>query len=67
MAFDDARHFSSPISMLTFGSEQYMWKSDGPNSHPNPNDPPVRSTLPAGNAITIPRASVTILRGKAQS
>ncbi|HLZ40275.1 MAG TPA: discoidin domain-containing protein [Candidatus Sulfotelmatobacter sp.] len=67
IAFDDAKPFSGPISVLTFGSEQYMWKSDGPNSHPNPNDPPVRSTIPAGTAITLPRASVTILRGKAQN
>ncbi|MGB8062568.1 MAG: discoidin domain-containing protein [Candidatus Sulfotelmatobacter sp.] len=59
------RSFSGPISSVTFGSEQYMWKSDGPNGHPEPNDPPVMKTLPAGaHSITLPKASVTVLRGK---
>ena len=57
--------FSGPISFVTFGSEQYMWESDGPNGHPDPNDPPVTKTLPAGaQAITLPKASVTVLRAK---
>jgi len=60
-----ARSFSGPISSVTFGSEQYMWKSDGPNGHPEPNDPPVTKTLPAGaHSITLPKASVTVVRGK---
>lgn len=60
-----ARSFSGPISYISFGSEQYMWKSDGPNGHPDPNDPPVRKTLPSGTqTITLPKASVTVLRGK---
>ncbi len=59
------RSFSGPISSVTFGSEQYMWKSDGPNGHPDPNDPPVTKTLPAGTqAMILPKASVTVLRGK---
>jgi hypothetical protein len=62
---DSAAHtlFSGPISMTTFGSEQYMWKSEGPNGHPEPNDPPVKKTLAAGTqSITLPKASVTVLR-----
>ncbi|HET9307768.1 MAG TPA: discoidin domain-containing protein [Candidatus Sulfotelmatobacter sp.] len=65
IAYDDARAFSGPVSLVTFGSEQYMWKSDGPNGHPDPNDPPVTKTLPAGTqTITLPKASVTVIRGK---
>jgi hypothetical protein len=65
IADDDARAFSGPISLVTFGSEQYMWKSDGPNGHPEPNDPPVTKTLPAGTqTIILPKASVTVIRGK---
>jgi hypothetical protein len=65
LAFDDAKALSGPISMLTFGSEQYMWKSDGPNGHPEPNDPPVRTTVAEGSrSITLPKASVTVLTGK---
>jgi hypothetical protein len=57
--------FSGPISYVSFGSQQYMWKSDGPNGHPDPNDPPVAKTLPAGTqTVTLPKASVTVLRGK---
>jgi len=59
------KSFSGPVSMVTFGSEQYMWKSEGPNGHPDPNDPPVTKTLAAGTpSVTLPKASVTLLRGK---
>jgi hypothetical protein len=68
IAFDDSggqKSFSGPIWMATFGSEQYMWKSEGPNGHPEPNDPPVKKTIPARSAtVTLPKASVTVLRGK---
>ncbi|HTT23601.1 MAG TPA: discoidin domain-containing protein [Candidatus Sulfotelmatobacter sp.] len=66
IAFDDPhRSFNGPISLITFGSEQYMWKSEGPNGHPEPNDPPVSRTLPAGTQqITLPKASVTVLRSR---
>ena len=57
--------FSGPITTTTFGSEQYLWKFEGANSHPDPNQPPVSGTLPAGTeTITLPKASVTVLRGK---
>lgn len=66
IAFDhESKSFTGPISLITFGSEQYMWKADGPNGHPEPNHPPVTSTLSAGTQqITLPKASVTVLRGK---
>src|SRR5579859_772190 len=65
IAFDDGRAFSGPISLVTFGSGQYMWKSDGPHGHPEPNDPPVSKTLPSGTqTIVLPKASVTVIRGK---
>jgi F5/8 type C domain len=67
IGFDDASHnsFTGSITMITFGSEQYMWKSDGPNGHPDPNDPLVTKTLPGNTqTVTLPKASVTVLRGK---
>jgi hypothetical protein len=67
ITFDDASHksFTGPITMTTFGSNQYMWQSNGPNSHPEPNEPPVTNTLAAGTqSVTLPKASVTVLRGK---
>jgi F5/8 type C domain-containing protein len=69
IAFDDAHEsFTGPITFITFGSEQYMWKADGPNGHPEPNDPPVTGTLPSGTQqVTLPKSSVTVLRGKIAS
>jgi hypothetical protein len=72
LAFDgadaSAKSFAGPITMTTFGREQYMWKSDGPNSHPDPNQSPVTKTLPPGTgSVNLPKASVTILRAKLAS
>lgn len=59
------RSFSGPVSLMTFGSEQYMWKSEGANGHPDPNLPPVSKTLASGaSTVSLPKASVTVLRGR---
>jgi hypothetical protein len=52
--------------MTTFGSEQYLWRSEGPQSHPDPSLPPVSMTLQAGQnfSLTLPKASLNVLRGK---
>ena len=61
-----AAHFVGPVIMVTFGSEQYAWHSDGPNSYPDPDGPPLANTInsDANTAFTLPKASVTVLRGK---
>jgi F5/8 type C domain len=70
IAFDGgtgpAESFSGSITMITFGSDQYVWHSDGPNSHPDPENPPLTSTVNAGpqTIFTLPKASITVLRGK---
>jgi len=60
--------FSGPVSFVTFGSEQYVWKNDGPNSRADPDGPPVGKILSGGPQATyiLPKASITVLRGKAQ-
>jgi hypothetical protein len=60
--------FSGPVTLVTFGSEQYVWINDGPNSHADPDHPPVATTLQTGPAtvFTLPKASITVLRGKAE-
>jgi F5/8 type C domain len=75
VAFDDveARHssprpsssFSGPVTVVTFGSEQYQWKDDGPNSHPDPDDFPRASSITANvdTVFILPKASITVLRG----
>jgi hypothetical protein len=58
--------FSGPVRFVTFGSEQYTWINDGPNSHADPDGPPRAVTIDAnaGTAYTLPKASVSVLRGK---
>ena len=58
--------FSGPVTMISFGSEQYMWHSVGATSHADPENPPVSHMLSGGpeGRFTLPRASVTVLRGK---
>jgi hypothetical protein len=60
------RHFSGPVSLVTFGAEQYSWHSEGPRSHADPDGPPADSTVNAGPTVTfkLPKASVTVLKGK---
>jgi len=58
--------FVGPITLVTFGSEQYVWVNDGLNSHADPDGPPAASIV-AGSRDTefvLPKASVTVLRGQ---
>ena len=41
---DKEESFSGPVTLVTFGSEQYVWINDGPNSHADPDNPPVATT-----------------------
>ncbi len=70
VVFEDSRNkrrasFSGPVTLVTFGSEQYVWINDGPNSHPDPDHAPVATTVSANSqtTFTLPKASVTVLRG----
>jgi hypothetical protein len=58
--------FSGPTTHVTFGSEQYVWINDGPNSHADPDHAPVALQVPGdGQTVyTLPKASITVLRGK---
>jgi hypothetical protein len=57
--------FSGPVTAVSFGSEQYVWINDGPNSHPDPDHPPVATLLQGPPAtFTLPKASITVLRGR---
>jgi F5/8 type C domain len=61
----EKKTFDGPVTLVTFGSEQYVWINDGPNSHPDPDNPPLARTLEANSqtTFTLPRASVSVLRG----
>lgn len=58
--------FSGNVSWSSFGSDQYVWINDGPNSHPDPNLPPAATTIyaDAQTVFTLPKASITVLRGR---
>jgi hypothetical protein len=58
--------FTGRVTLVTFGSEQYVWINDGPNSHPDPDHPPVATNISANSEtiFTLPKASITVLRGK---
>lgn len=74
IAFEDAKsrkpfYLSGPVKYLTFGSEQYVWINDGPNSHADPDGPPLSAEKGGGAQSTyvLPKASVTVLRGQISS
>ncbi|MGA8037738.1 MAG: discoidin domain-containing protein [Candidatus Acidiferrales bacterium] len=58
--------FEGPVTVTTFGSEQYVWVNDGANSHADPDHAPVGTTINADStsSFTLPKASVTVIRGK---
>ncbi len=71
VAFEDSKtrrssYFAGPVRLVTWGSEQYVWHNDGPNSHPDPDHAPVGTTVDGGAqaTYTLPKASITVLRGK---
>jgi len=71
IAFEGSRKnrnasFTGPVTLVTFGSEQYVWINDGPNSHPDPDNPPAATTIAVNSqtTFTLPKASVTVIRGK---
>ena len=71
VAFEDARskkisYFAGPVRHVTFGSEQYAWINNGPNSYADPDGPPFAAEMEGGaqTSYVLPKASVTVLRGQ---
>jgi hypothetical protein len=71
ISFDDARKakagfFVGPVSVTSFGKEQYQWHANAKGGFADPDGPPLRSTLTAGAAtkFALPAASVTVIRGR---
>ena len=65
--FDDSkskRSFAGPVTMVTFGSEQYVWKADGAKSYADPDGPPVATIVPGAAQATflLPKASDGVSR-----
>jgi len=51
------------VTRVTFGSDQYVWRSRGAQSAPSPNRGPVRAIV-RGPVYRIPAQSITVLRFK---
>jgi hypothetical protein len=58
-----AATLTPPARFVTFGAEQYAWRSDGPDAGPDP-DGPVLEGVVRGDTVTLPRASVSVVRGR---
>src|SRR5208282_1191883 len=50
--------FAGPVTEVSFGSEQYVWKDAGINSYADPDAPPVGGTVAGGPqaTFTLPKA-----------
>lgn len=61
--------FSGAVDLITFGSEQYRWNPGPVAGSANPDGPAARSQLNAAaqTIFTLPKASVTVLRGRIAS
>jgi hypothetical protein len=60
-----ARFFAGAVRVISFGSEQYVWKDEGAQSHADPDGPLVGMTISAGprTTVNLPKASITVVRG----
>ena len=58
--------FTGPVNVISFGTEQYQWHPDDRAGKADPDGPAVRSTVTtaADTEFMLPKASVTVLRGK---
>jgi hypothetical protein len=60
------RHFSGQVDRITFGSNEYQWHREGVGGHADPDGPPAKSKVDGGADVLyqIPKASITVLRGR---
>jgi hypothetical protein len=60
------RYFTGQVDRITFGANEYQWRPNGADSHADPDGPQVKSTVNGSKdaVFALPKASITILRGK---
>src|SRR4029077_18716639 len=58
--------FAGPVTMITFGKNQYQWHPARRNGFAGPDGPAATTTIAGGDNVqyTLPPASVTVLRGR---
>lgn len=60
------RYFKGPVDRITFGANEYQWRPNGAGGHADPDGPQVKSAVSGGNGMvySLPKASITVLRGR---
>ena len=60
------RYFTGEVDHITFGANEYRWRPNGADGRAHPDGPQVKSTVNGGEGAVyaLPKASITILRGK---
>jgi hypothetical protein len=61
---DGQSAFTGKLRMVTYGAAQFQWHSAGADSYAEPDLPPAVSSITAAPAYTLPKASITVLRGR---
>jgi F5/8 type C domain len=63
---EPAGGFEGRVSVTTFGAAQYVWHPAGAKSRAEPDGPPAVASVNAdpGTRFALPRASLTVLRGR---
>jgi hypothetical protein len=73
VSFDDAgsgaHYFQDAVTEITFGADEYFWHANGANGYAMPDGPAATSTEGGGKGTqyVLPKASVTVLRGRIDS
>jgi hypothetical protein len=59
-------YFDGPVTMITFGREEYQWHPARKKGYADPDGPPRKFTLNGGDNVpyNLPPASLTVLRGR---
>ena len=72
IAFHDAdgrndRFLSGSVDLVSFGAAQYVWHAAGANGYADPDGPAIRTKVTGGakTEYLLPKASITVVRGKA--
>jgi hypothetical protein len=60
------RYFEGQVDRITFGADEYQWRPNRENGHADPDGPQAKSTVTGGTdtVYALPKASITVLRGK---
>jgi hypothetical protein len=60
------RYFTGPVDRISFGANEYQWRPNREYGHADPDGPQVRSRVSGGQGAvySLPKASITVLRGK---